>query len=168
MGLVSHKLRFAFSLYLGVGLAAVGADVSLHVFGIAMLGDVLQQRWLVCEALVAGVALVRLVTLMASRMRLQVRQLRECLRATWGTKRLARLWWGKIRSSGGFCQKCSLLTGLTDILSGRKKSRNEVELGAIRQKGYGRSDRAARARRGKNNQTTFPPFCFNSPGTLHL
>ena len=95
MDLVSHKLHFAFSLYLGVGLAAVGADVSLHVFGIAMLGDVLQQRWLVCEALVAGVALVRLVTLMASRVRLQVRQLRECLRATWGTKRLARLWWGK-------------------------------------------------------------------------
>ena len=167
MGLVSHKLHFAFSLYLGVGLAAVGADVSLHVFGIAMLGDVLQQRWLVCEALVAGVALVRLVTLMASRMRLQVGELRERLRATWGAKRLAELW-GKIRSRG-FCQKCSLLTGLTDILSGRKKSRNEVELGAIRQKGYGRSDRAARrARRGKNNQATFPPFCFNSPGTLHL
>ena len=130
-----------------------------------MLGDVLQQGGLVCEALVAGVALVRLVTLMASRMRLQVGELRERLRATWGAKRLAELW-GKIRSRG-FCQKCSLLTGLTDILSGRKKSRNEVELGAIRQKGYGRSDRAARARRGKNNQTTFPPFCF-SPGTLHL
>ena len=96
-----------------------------------MLGDVLQQCWLVCEALVTGVALVRLVNLMASRMRLQVRQLRERLRATWGTKRLARLCGGgKIRSSGGFCQKCSLLTGLTDILSGRKKSRNEVELGA--------------------------------------
>ena len=132
-----------------------------------MLGDVLQQGGLVCEALVAGVALVRLVTLMASRMRLQVGELRERLRATWGAKRLAELW-GKIRSRG-FCQKCSLLTGLTDILSGRKKSRNEVELGATRQKGYGRSDRAARrARRGKNNQTTFPPFCFNSPGTLHL
>ena len=130
-----------------------------------MLGDVLQQGGLVCEALVAGVALVRLVTLMASRMRLQVGELRERLRATWGAKRLAELW-GKIRSRG-FCQKCSLLTGLTDILSGRKKSRNEVELGATRQKGYGRSDRAARARRGKNNQTTFPPFCF-SPGTLHL
>ena len=128
MGLVSHKLHFAFSLYLGVGLAAVGADVSLHVFGIAMLGDVLQQGGLVCEALVAGVALVRLVTLMASRMRLQVGELRERLRATWGAKRLAELW-GKIRSRG-FCQKCSLLTGLTDILSGRKKSRNEVELGA--------------------------------------
>ena len=121
--------------------------MSLHVFGVAMLGDVLQQRWLVCEALVAGVALVRLVTLMASRMRLQVRQLRERLRATWGTKRLARLWWLRGKNtlfSGGFCQKCSVLTGLTDILSGRKKSRNEVELGATRQKGYGRSDRAAK------------------------
>ena len=95
-----------------------------------MLGDVLQQGGLVCEALVAGVALVRLVTLMASRMRLQVRQLRERLRATWGKKDLPSCGGGKIRSSGGFCQKCSLLTGLTDILSGRKKSRNEVELGA--------------------------------------
>ena len=58
-----------------------------------MLGDVLQQGGLVCEALVAGVALVRLVTLMASRMRLQVGELTERLRATWGTKRLAKLWW---------------------------------------------------------------------------
>ena len=38
----------------------------LHMLGVAMLGDVLQQRWLVSEALVAGVALVWLVTLMAS------------------------------------------------------------------------------------------------------
>ena len=102
--------------------------MSLNMFRIAVLGDVLQKSGLVREALVAGVALVRLVTLMASRMRLQVGELRERLRATWGAKRLAELW-GKIRSRG-FCQKCSLLTGLTDILSGRKKSRNEVELGA--------------------------------------
>ena len=67
--------------------------MSLHVFRVAMLGDVLQQGRLVREALVAGVALVGLVTLMASRVRLQVRQLRERLRATWGTKRLAKLWW---------------------------------------------------------------------------
>ena len=75
--------------------------MSLHVFRVAMLWDVLQQGRLVREALVAGVALVWLVTLMASRVRLQVRQLRERLRATWGTKRLASLWWwrGKIRSS---------------------------------------------------------------------
>ena len=147
--------------------------MSLHVFRVAMLGDVLQQGRLIREALVAGVALVGLVTLMASRVRLQVRQLRERLRATWGTKRLAKLWWWRGKNtllSGGFCQKCSVLTGLTDILSGRKKSRNEVELGATRQKGYGRSDRTARAaRRGKNNQTTFPSFLFrSSPGTLHL
>ena len=124
--------------------------MSLHVFRVAMLGDVLQQGWFVREALVAGVALVRLVTLMASRVGLQVRQLGERLRATWGTKRLARLWW-KIRSSSGFCQKCSVLTGLTDILSGRKKSRNEVELGASRQKGYGRSDRTARPGQKQSN-----------------
>ena len=64
-----------------------------------MLRDVLEQRLLVSKALVAGVALVRLVTLMASRMRLQVGELRERLRATWGAKRLAELW-GKMRSRG--------------------------------------------------------------------
>ena len=68
MGLVSHKLHLKgfLTVYLGVGLATVGADVRLHMLGVAMLGDVLQQRWLVSEALVAGVALVWLVTLMAS------------------------------------------------------------------------------------------------------
>ena len=70
--------------------------MSLHMFGVAMLGDVLQQCWLVCEALVTGVALVRLVTLMASRMRLQVRQLGERLRATWRQKDWSSA--GKIRS----------------------------------------------------------------------
>ena len=68
MGLVSHKLHLKgfLTVYLGVGLAAVSTDVRLHMLGVAMLGDVLQQRWLVSEALVAGVALVWLVTLMAS------------------------------------------------------------------------------------------------------
>ena len=120
---VLRKIRL-----LSVTLSTVGADVCLYMFRLLVLRDVLKERLFVGEALVAGVALVRLVTLMASRMRLQVGELRERLRATWGAKRLAELW-GKIRSRG-FCQKCSLLTGLTDILSGRKKSRNEVELGA--------------------------------------
>ena len=51
-----------------------------------MLGDVLKQRDLVVEALVAGVALVRLVSLVASRVGLQVGQLGESLCATWGKK----------------------------------------------------------------------------------
>ena len=70
-------------LYLGVRLATVGADVSLNMFRIAMLGDVLQKGGLVREALVAGVALVRLVALVAPRVGLQVGQLGERLRATW-------------------------------------------------------------------------------------
>ena len=115
-------------LYLGVRLATVGADVSLNMFRIAMLGDVLQEGGLVREALVAGVALVRLVALVAPRVGLQVGQLGERLRATWRQKDWSSA--GKYVRSRGFCQRCSLLTGLTDILSGRKKSRNEVELGA--------------------------------------
>ena len=55
-----------------------------------MLGDVLQQGGLVCEALVAGVALVRLVSLVAARVGLQVRQLGEGLRATWGGQERVR------------------------------------------------------------------------------
>ena len=48
-----------------------------------MLGDVFEQGDLVVEALVAGVALVRLVSLVAPRVGLQVGQLGERLRATW-------------------------------------------------------------------------------------
>ena len=53
------------------------------MFRIAMLGDVLQKCGLVREALVAGVALVRLVAMVAARVGLQVGQLGERLRATW-------------------------------------------------------------------------------------
>ena len=102
--------------------------MSLNMFRIAVLGDVLQKSGLVREALVAGVALVRLVALVAPRVGLQVGQLGERLRATWRQKDWSSA--GKYVRSRGFCQRCSLLTGLTDILSGRKKSRNEVELGA--------------------------------------
>ena len=82
-------------LYLGVRFATVGADVSLNMFRIAMLGDVLQKGGLVREALVAGVALVRLVALVAPRVGLQVGQLGECLRATWRQKDWSSA--GKIR-----------------------------------------------------------------------
>ena len=62
---------------LGVGLAAVGADVCLQVFGLLVLGDMLQQRLLVRETFVATVAFVWLVHLVASAMRLKVGELRK-------------------------------------------------------------------------------------------
>ena len=55
----------------------------LYMLGLLVLGDVLKEGLFVGEALVAGVALVRLVSLVASRVGLQVRQLGERLRATW-------------------------------------------------------------------------------------
>ena len=51
---------------LRVGLATELADVGLQVLGLLVLGYVVKQRVLVDEALVAGVALVRLVGLVAS------------------------------------------------------------------------------------------------------
>ena len=71
---------------LSVTLAAVGADVRLQVLRLLVLGDVLEQGDLVVEALVAGVALVRLVSLVAPRVGLQVGQLGEGLGATWMCK----------------------------------------------------------------------------------
>ena len=68
---------------LSVTLATVGTDVRLQVLGLLVLGDMLEQRYLVVEALVAGVALVGLVSLVAARVGLQVGQLGEGLRATW-------------------------------------------------------------------------------------
>ena len=58
--------------------------MGLHVLRVPVLGDVLQQRGLVAEALVAGVALVRLVALVAARVGLQVGKLGEGLGAPWG------------------------------------------------------------------------------------
>jgi len=66
---------------LRVRLAAVLAYVRLEVFGLLVLGYVLEQRLLVLETLVTRVALERLVRLMAPRVRLQVAQLRERLGA---------------------------------------------------------------------------------------
>jgi hypothetical protein len=71
--------------FLGVTLSTVSADVSLDMLGLLMLGYVLQQRLLICKALVTGVALVRLVSLVASRVGLQVGQLGEGLGATWNS-----------------------------------------------------------------------------------
>ena len=68
---------------LRVTLSTVGADVCLYMLGLLVLGDVLKERLFVGEALVAGVALVGLVSLVASRVGLQVRQLGERLGATW-------------------------------------------------------------------------------------
>jgi hypothetical protein len=60
---------------LGVALATVGTDVCLYMLRLLVLGDVLEQRLLVREALVAGVALVGLVSLVAPGVGLQVGQL---------------------------------------------------------------------------------------------
>ena len=68
---------------LSVTLATVGTDVRLQVLRLLVLGDVFEQGDLIVEALVAGVALVRLVSLVAPRVGLQVGQLGERLRATW-------------------------------------------------------------------------------------
>jgi hypothetical protein len=67
--------------YLCVALPAVGADVGLDVLGLLVLGDVLEQGLLVSEALVAGVALVGLVSLVTPGVGLQVGQLGEGLGA---------------------------------------------------------------------------------------
>jgi len=54
----------------------------LEVFGLLVLGYVLEQRLLVLEALIARVTLERLVRLVAPGVRLQVTELRESLGAT--------------------------------------------------------------------------------------
>lgn len=72
---------FAQVRLLGVALAAVLADVRLEVLGLFVFRNVLEQVLLVGEALVAGVALERLVGLVAAAVALQVGQLREGLGA---------------------------------------------------------------------------------------
>lgn len=52
---------------LRVALAAVLTDVRLEVFALLVFGDVFKEGWFVAETLVAGVALVRLVGLVAPR-----------------------------------------------------------------------------------------------------
>ena len=60
-----------------VALAAELADVSFQMFGLFVLRDVVEECVLVDETLVAGVALVRLVRLVASGVGLEVGELRE-------------------------------------------------------------------------------------------
>ena len=66
-----------------VGFTAVRTDVSLQVFGLLVLGDVIQERGLVMETFIAGVTLVGFVSLMTAGVGLQVGQLGEGLGATW-------------------------------------------------------------------------------------
>lgn len=66
---------------LRVGLAAVLADVRLQVLRLAVLGDVFEEGGFVRKALVARVALEGFVRLVAPRVRLEVRELREGLQA---------------------------------------------------------------------------------------
>ena len=56
------------------------------MLGLLVFGYVVKQGLLVGEALVAGVTLVRLVSLVAPRVGLQVGQLGEGLGATWMCK----------------------------------------------------------------------------------
>ena len=65
-----------------VALPTVGTNVCLYMLGLLMFGYVVKQGLLVSEALVAGVTLVRLVSLVAPRVGLQVGQLGEGLGAT--------------------------------------------------------------------------------------
>ena len=78
---------------LGVALATVGADVGLHMLGLLMLRDVLQQGGLLSEALVAGVALEGLVRLVTPGVGLQVGKLGEGLRAAWRKGKLNKNLW---------------------------------------------------------------------------
>ena len=78
------------NIHLGVALAAVSTNMGLDMLGLLVLGDVLKERLFVREALVAGVALVGLVSLVAARVGLQVGQLGEGLGAAWNRKRLVR------------------------------------------------------------------------------
>ena len=65
-----------------VALPTVGTNVCLYMLGLLVFGYVVKQGLLVGEALVAGVTLVRLVSLVAPRVGLQVGQLGEGLGAT--------------------------------------------------------------------------------------
>ena len=56
------------------------------MFGLLVLGNMLQESGLVSKALVAGLTFVRLVSLMTARVRLQVGQLGEGLGAAWMCK----------------------------------------------------------------------------------
>ena len=85
LGVLLHVFRQV--RLLRVRFAAELADVRLEVFRLLVLGYVLEERRLVLEALVARVALVRLVRLVGSRMRLQIAQLGERL----GALRMAAL-----------------------------------------------------------------------------
>lgn len=64
---------------LSVGLAAVLAYVSLEMFRLLMLGYVFEERRFVAETLVAGIALVRFVSLVAAGVGLEVAELAEGL-----------------------------------------------------------------------------------------
>ena len=79
-----------------VALTAVRTDVSLQVFGLLVLRDVVEEGGLVVETFVAGVALVGLVSLMTPGVGLQVGQLGEGLGAAWNRKRGVRKGSGRV------------------------------------------------------------------------
>ncbi len=68
---------------LSVTFTAVLANVRFEVFRLLVLWNVLEERRLVDEALVARVALVRFVGLVAARVRLEIGELGEGFGAAW-------------------------------------------------------------------------------------
>jgi len=69
--------------FLSVGFPAKVANVSFQMFGLLVLGDVIKEGSLIRKTFVARVALVRLVSLVTSGMRLKVGELRKCFITTW-------------------------------------------------------------------------------------
>ena len=65
------------------------------MFGLLVLGNMFQESGLVSKALVAGLTFVRLVSLMTAGVGLQVGQLGEGLRATWGARKGQKTTLGK-------------------------------------------------------------------------
>ena len=75
-----------YSTHLRVALPTVGTNVCLYMLRLLVFGYVVEQGLLVSKTLIAGVALVGLVSLMTAGVGLQVGQLGEGLGATWMCK----------------------------------------------------------------------------------
>ena len=90
--LAPSELKRTFSSNLGVGFSTVRTDVGLDMLRLLVLGNMFQQSSFISEAFVAALTFVRFVCLMTSAVRLEVRQLREGLGATWKQKPNEKVW----------------------------------------------------------------------------
>ena len=92
--LAPSELKRTFSSNLGVGFSTVRTDVGLDMLRLLVLGNMFQQSSFISEAFVAALTFVRFVCLMTSAVRLEVRQLREGLGATWKHRKVnKKFWW---------------------------------------------------------------------------